>query len=182
MLFRSNGFTAGFGPSTHVVLWNTLLDGRFSPGEIDVVVAHELGHAASRHILKAIAWYALLIFPAALIVFAVTEPRGGLRNPANVPLAILVFTVFGLVASPLQNAVSRRYEAEADWRALVATKDAASARELFRQFVPTTLEDPDPPLWDYAFLENHPTIAQRLAMVEAFKQRVSSARASRGGP
>jgi len=179
---QPNGFTAGFGPSTHVVLWNTLLDGRFSPGEIDVVVAHELGHAASRHIPKAIGWYALLIFPAALIVFAVTEPRGGLRNPANVPLAILVFTIFGLVASPLQNAVSRRYEAEADWRALVATKDAASARALFRQFVPTTLEEPDPPLWDYALLENHPTIAQRLAMVEAYKERLSSARASRGGP
>jgi Zn-dependent protease with chaperone function len=78
----------------------------------------------------------------------------------------------------LQNAISRRYEAEADWRALVATHDAAAARRLFVQFVPTTLEEPNPPAWDYAFLENHPTIAQRLAMVRAF----SSVQASRGAP
>ena len=169
-----NAFTAGFGPSTHVVLWDTLLDGRFSRGEIDVVMAHELGHSRSRHILKGIGWYALFVFPAGLLVAAVTRRRGGLRNPANLPLAILVLTMFGLVATPFQNAVSRRYEAEADWRALVATKDPAAARRLFVQFVPTTLEEPDPPGWDYAFLENHPTIAQRLAMVREFSRSDSS--------
>jgi STE24 endopeptidase len=173
-----NAFTAGFGPSTHVVLWNTLLDGRFSRGEVDVVMAHELGHARSRHILKGVGWYALFVFPAAFLVAFVTGRRGGLRDPANLPLAALVLTVFGLVATPFQNAVSRRYEAEADWRALVATHDPAAARALFVQFVPTTLEEPDPPSWDYLFLENHPTIAQRLAMVRAFR----TSRASRGGP
>jgi len=173
-----NAFTAGFGPSTHVVLWNTLLDGRFSRGEVDVVMAHELGHARSRHILKGVAWYALYIFPAAFLVALVTGRRGGLRDPANLPLAALVLTVFALVATPFQNAVSRRYEAEADWRALVATHNPAAARALFVQFVPTTLEEPDPPSWDYLFLENHPTIAQRLAMVRAFR----TSRASRGAP
>ena len=173
-----NAFTAGLGPSEHVVLWNTILPPRFSRAEVDVVVAHELGHARSRHIPKSVAWYALFVFPAAFLVAAATGRRGGLRNPANLPLAILVLTVAGLVATPFQNAVSRRYEAEADWRALVATRDPAAARSLFVQFVPTTLEEPDPPLWDYAFLENHPTIAQRLAMVEAF----NAARGSRAGP
>jgi STE24 endopeptidase len=172
-----NAFTAGFGVSTHVVVWDTLLDGRFSRREVTVVVAHELGHARSRHILKGIGWYALFVFPAALVVALVTRRRGGLRNPANLPLAVLVLTVVGLAALPFQNAVSRRYEAEADWRALRATKDAAAARGLFVQFVPTTLEEPDPPLWDYAFLQNHPTIAQRIAMANQFSGRVS-----RGGP
>jgi Zn-dependent protease with chaperone function len=83
--------------------------------------------------------------------------------------------VFGLVALPFQNAVTRRYEAEADWRALVATNDVPSARGLFVQFVPTTLEEPDPPGWDYAFLENHPTVAQRIAMVEAYKKQTRPA-------
>jgi Zn-dependent protease with chaperone function len=166
-----NAFTAGFGPSTHVVVWNTLLDGRFSRSEIDFVIAHELGHARSRHILKDVGWYALFVFPAALLIAGVTQRRGGLRNPANLPLALLVLTVFGLAVAPFQNAVSRRYEAEADWRALEATHDPAAARALFRQFVPTTLSEPDPPGWDYAWLENHPTGAQRLAMVNAFAKR-----------
>ena len=166
-----NAFTAGYGPSTRVVVWDTLLDGRFSRGEIDVVVAHELGHVGSDHIPKAIGWYALLALPEAFVIAFVTGRRGGLRNPANLPLAALVLTVFGLAVTPVQNAVSRRYEAEADWRALLATRDPVAARGLFREFVPTTLDEPDPPLWDYAFLENHPTIAQRLAMVDAYAAR-----------
>lgn len=178
---QPNAFTVGFGPSTHVVIWDTLLDGRFSRGEIGVVLAHELGHARSRHIPKSIAWYALFLFPAAFLIAAVTARRGGLRNPANLPLAMLVLTVFSLVALPFQNAVTRRYEAEADWRALVATKDPAAARRLFVRFVPTTLDEPDPPSWDYAFLQNHPTIAQRLAMVREFA-RTSSSRASPASP
>jgi Zn-dependent protease with chaperone function len=165
-----NAFTAGFAVSTHVVVWNTMLDGRFSRREIAVVVAHEVGHARSRHILKGVGWYALFAFPAALLIAFVTGRRGGLRNPANLPLAVLVLTVANLVALPLQNAVSRRYEAEADWRALTATHDPAAARRLFEQFVPTTLSEPDPPAWDYAFLENHPTIAQRIAMANAFSR------------
>jgi STE24 endopeptidase len=177
-----NAFTAGFGPSTHVVLWNTLLDGRFSRAEVDVVMAHELGHARSRHIPKGAAWYALFVLPAAFLVALATARRGGLRNPASLPLAVLVLSVFSLVATPFQNAVSRRYEAEADWRALVATHDPAAARRLFLRFVPTTLDDPDPPGWDYAFLENHPTIAQRLAMAQAYARSLSRTRAARASP
>jgi len=177
-----NAFTAGFGPSTHVLVWDTMLDGRFSRGQLDVVIAHELGHARSRHILKSIAWYALFVLPAALLVAFVTGRRGGLRKPANLPLAILVFTVYGLLITPFENAVTRRYEAEADWRALVATNNPAAARKLFQNFVPTTLEEPDPPLWDYAFLQTHPTIAQRIAMVNAYAARATSSPGSRGGP
>src|SRR6266536_2505286 len=43
---QANAFSSGFGPSANVVLWDTLLDGRFTPGEVRVVVAHELGHVA----------------------------------------------------------------------------------------------------------------------------------------
>ena len=92
------------------------------------MIAHELGHVRSRHILKGLGWYALFAFPAAFLVARVTRRRGGLRNPANLPLALLVLTVVSLATAPFQNAVSRRYEAEADWRALNATHDPAVAR------------------------------------------------------
>jgi STE24 endopeptidase len=168
---QANAFTEGFGPSTTVVLWDTLLDGRFSRGEIDVVVAHELGHVRSRHVLKAIGWSALVVLPTLLVVAAATRRRGGLANPANVPLALLVLSVLALVTAPLQNLVSRRYEAEADWRALNATHDPASARRLFEGFVRTSLQQPDPPLLDYLWLENHPTLMQRIAMTYAWSRR-----------
>ena len=125
---QANAFTVGFGPATHVVLWNTLLDGRFSRGEVDVVIAHELGHVRSRHVLKALGWTALLVLPTLWLVALVTRRRGGVRDPANLPLVILTLTVLALLTAPVQNVVSRRYEAEADWRALNATHDPASAR------------------------------------------------------
>jgi STE24 endopeptidase len=168
---QANAFTIGFGPSTHVVVWNTLLDGRFSRGEEDVVLAHELGHVRSRHILKALGWTALIVVPTLWLVALATRRRGGLGDPANLAFAILVLTVLGLVTAPLQNAVSRRYEAEADWRALNATRDPASARRLFRSFERTSLEQPSPTLWDYLWLENHPTLMQRIAMAERWHER-----------
>jgi STE24 endopeptidase len=166
---QANAFTVGFGPATHVVVWNTLLDGRFSRGEVDVVLAHELGHVRSRHILKALGWTALLVLPTLWLAAFVTRRRGGVGDPANLPLVILTLTVLALLAAPVQNVVSRRYEAEADWRALNATHDPASARALFRSFERTSLEEPSPPLWDYLLLENHPTLMQRIAMTERWR-------------
>ncbi len=171
---QANAFTSGFGPSTHVVLWDTLLDGRFTRGEIDVVIAHELGHARSRHIPKAIGWSALVVLPTLWLVAVATRRRGGLADPANLPYAILVLGFLALATAPLQNAVSRRYEAEADWRALNATRDAGSAEKLFESFQQTSLEEPSPPLLDYLWLENHPTLMQRISMSRAWQARHAS--------
>jgi STE24 endopeptidase len=168
---QPNAFTAGFGPSTQVILWNTLLDRRFTRGEQVVVIAHELGHVRSRHIVKGIGWTALIVLPVLWILALATRRRGGVGDPANLPYVILVLTVLGLLTAPFQNVVSRRYEAEADWRALNATRDPASARKLFQAFERTSLEDPDPPTWDYLWLETHPTLAQRIAMVEQWRKR-----------
>ena len=168
---QANAFTVGFGPSTHVVLWDTLLDGRFSRGEIDVVIAHELGHVRSRHIPKAIGWTALIVLPTLWLLELATRRRGGIGDPVNLPYAILVLTVLALLAAPVQNVVSRRYEAEADWRALDATRDPAAMRALFKRFAKTSLEQPAPPTWDYLMLENHPTLMQRIAMAERWRER-----------
>src|SRR5437867_12046767 len=62
---EANAFSTGFGPSTHVVLWDTLLDERFTHGEVRFVLAHELGHIAHKHVLKAVGWFALFAFPLA---------------------------------------------------------------------------------------------------------------------
>src|SRR3954471_16101977 len=144
---QANAFTTGFGPSRRVVIWNTLLDGRFTNGEERAVIAHELGHVRSRHIVKGIGWVALVTLPTLWRVALATRRRGGVGNPANLPFVLLVLVVLGLLMTPFENVVSRRYEAEADWRALNATRDPASARKLFRTFEHTSLDDPSPPLW-----------------------------------
>jgi Zn-dependent protease with chaperone function len=168
---QANAYSSGFGPSANVILWDTLLDGRFSPGEIRVVVGHELGHVAHRHTLKGIGWSALTVLPIAWLVTVIARRRGGIANPGVLPFALLTLVVLNVLAAPLVNAVSRRYEAEADWSALKATRDARSARKLFVDFQKTSLQEPNPSLLDYLWLENHPTIAQRIAMAEAWAKR-----------
>lgn len=167
-----NAEAEGIGPSRRVVLWDTLVDGRFTERELDVVVAHELGHLARNHIWKDVGWYALFACPGAWAIAFVTRRRGGMAQPAAVPLSLLVLVVLGLLATPLQNAISRHMEAEADWMALRTTHDPAGAIQLFRRFVPTTLDEPSPSTFDYLMLENHPTIAQRIAMAEAWRASV----------
>jgi STE24 endopeptidase len=177
-----NAETEGIGPSKRIVIWNTLLDGRFPEGEVKVVIAHELGHAKREHIVKSIAWYALFAFPIAFLVSLVARRRGGMGEPAAVPLALLAYVVLGLLALPIQNVITRHMESEADWLALQTTHDPKDAKALFVQFVPTALADPNPPTWEYLLFEDHPTIAQRIAMIEAWQRyyATSSSRSASG--
>jgi STE24 endopeptidase len=165
-----NAETVGFGPTRRVIIWDTLLDGRFSPGEVRVVIAHELGHAKRNHILKSIAWYILIAIPVAYVISRVTRRRGGMGEPAAVPLALLTLVVLQLILLPVQNAITRHMEGEADWLAMQTTRDPKDGIELFKAFVPTTLSDPNPPTWEYLLAEDHPTIDQRIAMMLAWRR------------
>ena len=94
-----------------------------------------------------------------------------MANPAAVPLSLFVLVVLSLASLPLQNAISRHLEEEADWMALETTRDVVSARALFRHFATEGLSDPDPPAWSYALLDSHPSIVERLGFVEAWARR-----------
>lgn len=166
-----NAESVGFDSTRRVILWDTLLDGRFGRREVDVVVAHELGHLAHRHTLKRVGWLLLFLLPAAALVALFTRRRGGLARPEAVPVALFVFVALQLLSAPLMNIVSRRDEAEADWSALNATHDPAAARSLFKTLAKASLANPDPPTWSYVLYEDHPTIVQRIAMVDAWQAR-----------
>jgi STE24 endopeptidase len=163
-----NAFATGLGASRRVFLWKPIVEPPFTPRMDRFVLAHELGHLAHDHIWKSLGWYALFAFPLAFLLALATRRRGGMGAAEAVPLAIFAYVVLQLVALPLQNVVTRHLEAEADWSALRATHDPAAGRRLFRLFASETLEDPSPPGWDYVFLENHPTLVQRIAMTRYY--------------
>jgi len=163
-----NAEAMGLGPSRRVVLWDTLVDGPFSNRQLEVVVAHELGHLSRDHIWKSVGWYALFAFPGAYLIARAARRRGGLARPEAVPLSLLVLVVLSLLASPVENVITRHMEAEADWMSLRTTQDPVAAKQLFRRFVPTTLSEPDPNTFEYLVRETHPTIMQRIAMADAY--------------
>jgi STE24 endopeptidase len=162
----ANAFATGIGPSERVVVWDTLLRS-FRSNEVRLVLGHELAHLARNHVLRGVGWFGLLVLP----VLAVTAFAADLRRPSEVPLALLVIAVAQVALLPLVNAISRRYEAEADWIALGGTHDPAAAHGLFRGFVRTSLEDPSPPGWVHVLLDDHPTPLQRIELAQAWRAR-----------
>jgi STE24 endopeptidase len=167
---QPNAFAAGLGPTERIVLFDTILDGRFEDDEVEVVVAHEFGHIARRHIAKGLGWSVLFAFPIAFLLAELTRRRGGLGDPAVLPYAALALVVINLAASPIGNEISRRYEAEADWVALEATRDVDGAQGLFEGFAEESLSQPDPPGWWHLFFGTHPTLLDRIEMAEAYQR------------
>ena len=168
---QANAYAVGFGASRKIVLWSTMVDGTFTDREVRAVLAHEIGHHSSDHIPKSLAWFALFALPGAWILMRATRRRGGMGEAAAIPLALLVVAALQLALSPAQAWISRGMESEADWKALQTTRDPAAVRGLFVGFARTSLGDPDPPAWAHVLLDSHPTLAQRVAMAEAWRRQ-----------
>jgi Zn-dependent protease with chaperone function len=168
---QANAMVEGLGPTMRVVIWDTLLDGRFSFGEIRFVIAHEFGHVKHEHLYKGLGWAVLFAFPITFLLARLTRRRGGMGDPGVLPYGFLVLAILGVFLTPVGNVISRHVEAEADWTALETTSDPASGRGLFGKFSKTSLSQPDPPTWAYVYFDTHPTIMQRIAMTRAWEDR-----------
>ncbi len=169
-----NARVIGLGPTRAIVLDDTLLDGRLESGAVRAVAAHELAHVARSHVWKGVAWFALLALPGTALLAWLVGRRGqlgGPEGPALVPLALLAAFALYLGTLPVQTAISRRYEAEADWLALVATRDPGGVEALERTVAREALLDPEPPAWSQIVRATHPTVADRVAMARAFARR-----------
>ena len=86
------------------------------------------------------------------------------------PLALLVVAVFQLATAPLASHISRRMEAEADWKALQVTRDPAALEGLMVGFSKTSLGDPDPPGLAQLVFGTSPALAERVAMARAWAE------------
>jgi STE24 endopeptidase len=166
-----NAEAAGIGPSRRVILWDTLLDGRFDRREVRSVVAHEFGHIKRDHVLKGVAWFALLLIPTAFVIALVTRRRGGMYRAEAVPLAVFALVAITIVTTPLQNAVSRHVEAEADWFALETTRDPTAASGAEHELAIASLNQPRPPGWAHVLFDTHPATIDRIAMARAWDSR-----------
>ena len=177
---HGNAYFTGFGRAKRVVFFDTLLT-RLVPEEIEAVLAHELGHFRRRHVIKRIAWSALLSLALlALLAWLAAAPwfYAGLGIPEldvaaamarpGVALALfmLALPVFTFALAPLSAAYSRRHEFEADQFAA----EHASARALIAALTKLYEDNaatltPDP--LHSAFYDSHPPAAIRVARLQA---------------
>jgi len=174
---HANAYFTGFGASKRVVFYDTLLR-QLNAGEVEAVLAHELGHFKHRHVLKRMAaMFALSLAGFALLgwlsghawFYAGLGVQPNMAAP-NDALAVLLFMlaapVFGFFVAPLPVLISRRHEFEADAYAIAQTNGADLSRALLKLYQDnaSTLT-PDPVF--VKFYYSHPPASERLARMAA---------------
>ena len=168
-----NAYVSGFGSTRRVVVYDTLLDSQ-PEGEVLSVVAHELAHARHDDVVVGTV---LGAFGAAvgvgLLGVLLASPGlrrragvSGMGDPRAVALVLALLAVGTLVASPVQNGISRRIETRADVDALETTQDPESFIALQRALALRSLADPTPPAWSQFWFGSHPTALERIAIAE----------------
>lgn len=170
---HANAYFTGLGAAKRVVFFDTLLS-KLSPGEVEAVLAHELGHFKHKHVIKRIGvMFALSLAGFALLGWLSVQPwfyaglgvRPSLTAP-NDAIALLLFLlatpVFAFFVSPLFALVSRKHEFEADAYACrqASGGDLAAALLKLHEDNASTLT-PDP-LY-VRFYYSHPPASERLA-------------------
>jgi STE24 endopeptidase len=167
----ANADAIGIGPTRRIIFSDTILRRPFGEPELRFVARHELAHHRRHHLWKGAAWFALFALPCAFLLAWAGERRGGFARPQAVPAVLLAAFCIQLVSLPVGGAIARRYEAEADWSALGATRDPAAARGLFVDFVRVDLDQPSEPRWAQLLLDDHPTLLQRIELADAWATR-----------
>lgn len=173
---HSNAYFTGLGAAKRVVFFDTLLK-RLTPGEVEAVLAHELGHFKLRHVPKRmLTIFAISLAALALLGWLTQQPwfYSGLGVSPNLTapndaLALLLFMLalppFGFLLLPLASRVSRRHEFEADAYACAQAsgRDLANALLKLHEDNAGTLT-PDP-LY-VSFYYSHPPASERLAALK----------------
>jgi STE24 endopeptidase len=179
---HANAYFTGMGASKRVVFFDTLLQ-RLSAGEVEAVLAHELGHFKHKHVVqRMVGIFGFSLLGMALLgwlanqsgFFAGLGVAPNLAAP-NDALALLLFMLalppLTFFVSPLMAHFSRKHEFQADAYACAQSSgsDLASALLKLHEDNATTLT-PDPVY--VRFYYSHPPACERLA---ALAQQSSSA-------
>ena len=170
---HANAYFTGFGAAKRVVFFDTLL-GKLSPGEVEAVLAHELGHFKHKHVIKRIvAMFAISLAGFALLGWLATQtwfymafgarPSMGAPNDAVALLLFLLVTpVFGFFVSPLFAQISRKHEFQADAYACQQSSGTDLAGALLKLHEDNAATLTPDPLY-VRFYYSHPPASERLA-------------------
>ena len=171
---HGNAYFTGFGKTKRIVFFDTLIS-RLTEGEIEAVLAHELGHFKLRHVVRRMLW----TFGVSLVLLGVLgylkdkawlyEGLGAAypaTNAMGLLLFVLVVPVFTFLLQPLVAMYSRKHEFEADAYAA----RYSSPRELVNALVKLYKDNaatltPDP--LHSAFYDSHPPASLRIARLQS---------------
>ncbi len=174
---HGNAYFTGFGKAKRIVFFDTLLQ-RLSPGQIEAVLAHELGHFSKRHVLRhlllSIAMSGLTLWVLSELMLrtwfytglGVTPRLIGDNHAMALLLFFMVMPWFSFLLKPVMAALSRKHEYEADAYAAqqARAEDLISALvRLYEDNASTLTPDPLHSL----FYDSHPPASLRIAHLKS---------------
>jgi len=169
-----NAYVTGVGPTTRIVIWDTLL-AKMDRDEIIAVMGHEMGHYVLLHIWQGLAEGVVISFFVCFFAQRIYQ-RGLSRwkleskdDPAALAWILLIATIFGFLLSPLVNGLSRRVEHEADVFGLELThlNEASASAEV--KLAEDSKFAPYPPRFIKFWLYSHPPVEERIDFMLHYK-------------
>lgn len=172
-----NAYVTGIGSNARIVLWDTTLN-RLNDQQILFIMAHEMDHYIEHHIYYGIATYLLLSLIGLYLTYRImhwvvrkwgrelkTPDVGDIRS---LPLFFLIISMLLFTVSPLTNLISRYEETRADRYAITMTKNSNAAITSFQELTRSGLSQVNPPLLVKIFRYDHPTMLERISMLEEY--------------
>jgi STE24 endopeptidase len=174
----ANAALMGLGNTRRIVLGDTMLD-RYTNEEIEVVLAHELGHHVHHDIWKLIISQSLITLAGlylANLVFhwAVGTQHfySGLADAATIPLLLALMALFSFIIMPLNNGFSRYVENQADEYALQSTRMVEPFKSAMTRMANQNLSEVEPsPIIEFLFYD-HPSVGKRLNHADEYSHRI----------
>jgi STE24 endopeptidase len=164
---KANAALLGLGNTRRIILSDTLLES-LNEDEVEVVLAHELGHHIRHHLPQKLAIQAAATFTGFYLIDQVLQRWNsalgfrGLADFANLPLVILVGTAFSVVLMPVVNIHSRACERQADAYALAVVRERSAFVSAIEKLAAMNLAERQPPAWIEFVFHSHPSVDERI--------------------
>jgi len=171
---KANAALTGLGPTRRILVSDTLL-AEYPEEEIEVVLAHELGHHVRHDLWRGIGVEGLAsvlgFFVADRVLRALVPAVGlaGIADVAGLPALVLGLGGVSLLAAPVVNALSRLHERRADRFALDLTRNPVAFASAMRRLGAQNLAEESPSRLTKALFHSHPTIPERIGAARTWK-------------
>ena len=166
---KGNAALVGFGNTRRVILGDTLKN-KYTPEEIEVILAHEFAHQKSAHLFKLIIAGALstticffLIYKTSFHVLGLFGLEG-LDDIAALPVTFIYLALSGMIFKPWENFLSRKFENDADKIAIASTGLKDAFISTMDKLAAQNLADRNPNPWVKMFFFDHPPIDERIKL------------------
>ena len=170
---KANAAVTGWGRTRRIIISDTLIDSN-TPDEIEVVMAHELGHHVRNDIWKMMLVQVILIFISFFVIDLAletwTDSLGlrGISDIAGLPLVIIVGAGVSLIALPVANWLSRKAESAADRYALNLTGMREQFISAMNKLGDQNMSQKQPSAVVECSFHSHPSIHRRIANASAW--------------